>query len=75
MAKKRKLWDINNVLTTLKAGVVSIVTGIPMALLVYGRGIAGEQATLRILSLLMLGYGIFQLWFWGFLAKKWWGWK
>ena len=75
MAKKRKLWDINNVLTTLKAGVVSIVTGIPMALLVYGRGIAGEQATVRILSLLMLGYGIFQLWFWGFLAKKWWKFK
>jgi len=68
---KNKFWDIKNVLTTLKALVVSIIVGIPSVLI---RLIDLSERPMVLLAISGL-YGIFALWFWGYLAKSWWKWS
>lgn len=78
MTKNRRLFDINNVLTTLKAIVVSIVVGVVG---VIPTGIVYLLRTSLSTSLQMVGWVIsgiwilFVFWFWGFLANKWWKWE
>ena len=78
MTNNRKLFNINNILTTLKAIAASIVVGvvgiIPMALVYVLR-------TSMTTSLQMIGWVISGVWilfcflFWGYLVNKWWKWE
>ena len=75
--KKTKFWDIKNVLTTLKSSVVGIVAGLPLMIMVYLRGLVDPARTMlmAITGLIIVLYAIFNLWFWGYLAKSFWGWE
>ncbi len=75
--KARKFWDIKNVLTTLKSYVAGLVSGLPLVLMVYLRGLIDPTRTnlMMLAGFLILCYGIFNLWFWGFLANKWFEWE
>ncbi len=70
MAKKR-LMDINNVLVTLKA----IATGIPITIVSGLIAMIISPAYEILAKVMMLGWAIFSLWLWGFLARSWWNWK
>ncbi len=75
--KDRRFWDIENVLASLKAIVVSLV--------IFAAGLIPSAITYFLVrsipSVAMVGYiisavwFILSLWFWGYLANKWWGWE
>lgn len=73
----RKLWNINNVLTTLKAIVVSLVVGIiPFLLMLFIRLIENPPGwALAIFGIISFAYMIFSFWLWGYYANKWFGFK
>ncbi len=78
MTKNRKLFDPNNILTTLKAIVASIVVGmvgvIPTVIVYMLR--SSISTSLQMVGWAVSGLWIlFVFWFWGHLANKWWGWK
>lgn len=70
MAKK-KLFDMNNVIITLKA----IATGIPITIVSGFIAIVIAPAYPLGARLMQLIWMIFSLWLWGFMARAWWNWK
>ena len=74
--EERRFWSIDNVLTTLKAIVASlliVVAGIIPAGIAYA---LVRFTNLGVLSYIISGlWLIFSLWFWGYLVNRWWYWE
>lgn len=66
----RKFWDVKNVLTTLKAFVVSVIVGLVSWLIAF----LAVKAPL-VAGIMGVLWFILALWLWGYLANKWWKWK
>ena len=67
---KTKLFDINNVLITLKAFVISIVIAIV--------GFVAKLIMVKMPTfgaILLMVWVIFTFFLWGYLARIWWRWK
>lgn len=71
MAKKssKKTNFLESILVTFKIIIVGIVLALGTGLI---RLIVDIQSTELIILVI---WGIFNLWFWGFLANRFWGWK
>lgn len=69
MVKKRKIWDIANVITTLKAFVVGLI------FMVIYFIISWTITLTKLAPILYIVLFIAGLWLWGFLANRFWGWK
>lgn len=80
MAKPR-LWSVRSLLTSLKAMAVSVVSFLPLlaiqllVVLLIRAEITIGPILIGLLALFISLYGVFMLWFWGFLAGRFWGWK
>ncbi len=68
--RKRKIWDVRNVVTTLKAFVAGIVFMLVYFLISWIIGLFGSRFIFLYVVLAIAG-----LWLWGFLVNKFWGWK
>lgn len=71
---KAKFLDADNILTTLKALSVGIVTGLITCIPMFFGGfliLRGYNYLGMIMYFISL---LIYLFTWGFLAKKWWGW-
>ena len=75
MEKKVRLLDTENILVTLKACLIRILSGliliIPLGLAMWLR--MNERPALALLFLIVSFLG--NLWIFGYLARKLWGWK
>jgi len=67
---KINLFDINNVLITLKAFVI----GAGVFIVGYLAGLIMAKMPL-FGGILLMAWTIFTFFLWGYLARKWWGWK
>ncbi len=70
MAKKT-LFDMNNVIITLKA----LATGIPITIVSVFIAMVIGTAYPVVAKLMQLIWAIFSLWLWGYMARTWWNWK
>lgn len=61
-----KLFDVNNVLITLKAVVVGIIVGL-VGWLLSSLDVGGKVLT--------VAWFVFALFLWGYLANRWWNWR
>ncbi len=68
--KKRKIWDVRNVVTTLKAFVAGLVFMIVYFIISWIIGILGSKFIFLYVILAIAG-----LWLWGFIVNRFWGWE
>jgi hypothetical protein len=67
---KYKIFEIKNIMITLKAMVVGIVAGLPIILISLLL-----RSSIGLMTVLNIIFFILYLFIWGYFANKWWRWN